>query len=395
MIKGRKLSKLLEGTSPIARFIHENVYPELDFIPAHSSFRNFDIKLEQEEGHNALKDLLAPLSEDTSLVILDCPPTLSRLTEQVLEVADKVYVPLVPTWLSLNSWNQLREFVKDKKLGNKKLRPFFSMVDRRKNLHREILDQATELLGTSVIADVPYASVVERMGRKGCRWNCWHLAVLPPSNTGRCGNTFRAILVSAVSNRVDKLFVAQGRLTAKVAHMHHIASADPVMQQAAVEERINQPDTFPEQSRGQNEHQESSRIVELGERHQVGVHDFQSQESLSGRRLHSRTLTQQGRQRIKSRRRQPQWQAGVAHGLCPDELPDDQDQRNNKHIQCKGQNPQSITCRRRRVNRWRCSGTAATPDKLKYLSPPHRFGSVDVYLRRRLLFKFDYGAFEI
>ncbi|MGB2115029.1 MAG: hypothetical protein ACPHZA_17770, partial [Marinobacter adhaerens] len=43
-----------------ARFIHEDVYPNLDFIPAHSSFRNFDIKLEHEEGHNVLKDLLAP-----------------------------------------------------------------------------------------------------------------------------------------------------------------------------------------------------------------------------------------------------------------------------------------------------------------------------------------------
>lgn len=167
VVKGRKLSKLLEGKSPIARFIHEDVYPNLDFIPAHSSFRNFDIKLEQDEGHNVLKDLLAPLSEDTSLVVLDCPPTLSRLTEQVLEMADKVYVPVVPTWLSLNSWNQLREFVKDKKLGNKKLRPFFSMVDRRKNLHREMLEQATELLGTPVNAAVPYASVVERMGEEG------------------------------------------------------------------------------------------------------------------------------------------------------------------------------------------------------------------------------------
>jgi len=167
VVKGRKLSKLLEGKSPIARFIHEDVYPNLDFIPAHSSFRNFDIKLEHDEGHNVLKDLLAPLSEDTSLVVLDCPPTLSRLTEQVLEMADKVYVPVVPTWLSLNSWNQLREFVKDKKLGNKKLRPFFSMVDRRKNLHREILEQATELLGTPVSVAVPYASVVERMGEEG------------------------------------------------------------------------------------------------------------------------------------------------------------------------------------------------------------------------------------
>lgn len=166
-VKGRKLSKLLEGKSPIARFIHEDVYPSLDFIPAHSSFRNFDIKLEQEHDGNALKDLLAPLSEDTSLVILDCPPTLSRLTEQVLDVADKVYVPVVPTWLSLNSWDQLRDFVKDKKLGVKKLRPFFSMVDRRKNLHRDVLSRDEEKLGLPALAAIPYASAVERMGAEG------------------------------------------------------------------------------------------------------------------------------------------------------------------------------------------------------------------------------------
>ncbi|MBB5319961.1 ParA family protein [Marinobacter oulmenensis] len=166
-VKGRKLSKLLEGKSPMAKFIHDDVYPGLDFIPAHSSFRNFDIKLEQESGDNQLKKLLAPLSEETSLVVLDCPPTLSRLTEQVLNAADKVYVPLVPTWLSMNSWNQLYDFAKDKKLGAKKLRPFFSMVDRRKNLHRELVERGPELMANCTNVAVPYASVVERMGEEG------------------------------------------------------------------------------------------------------------------------------------------------------------------------------------------------------------------------------------
>jgi cellulose biosynthesis protein BcsQ len=167
-VKGRKLSKLLEGKSPMAKFVHDDIYPGLDFIPAHSSFRNFDIKLEQEEGDgNQLKKMLAPLSEETSLVILDCPPTLSRLTEQVLDVADEVYVPLVPTWLSMNSWNQLYDFAKDKKLGAKKLRPFFSMVDRRKNLHQSLVQQAPERLNNYTDVAVPCASVVERMGEEG------------------------------------------------------------------------------------------------------------------------------------------------------------------------------------------------------------------------------------
>ena len=100
-------------------------------------------------------------------MVLDCPPTLSRLTEQVLSIADAIYVPVVPTWLSLNSWSQLQSFVKEKKSGRKKLRPFFSMVDRRKSLHREILARGPELLANRLELAVPYASAVERMGEAG------------------------------------------------------------------------------------------------------------------------------------------------------------------------------------------------------------------------------------
>ena len=161
--KGKKISKLLDGRLPIADFVKENIYPNLDLLPSHPSFRNFDIKLEDDERSNPLKTLLAPLSEDTSLIILDCPPGQSRLTEQVLRVADLVYVPLVPTWLSLNSWNQFRDLVKDKKFGLKKLRPFFTMVDRRKNLHKEL----TARNARPSRAMIPYSSIVERMGEEG------------------------------------------------------------------------------------------------------------------------------------------------------------------------------------------------------------------------------------
>lgn len=114
-IKGHKLSQLLKGKTPIAEFIHESDYECLDFIPSHTSFRNLDVKLDQEDGSNLIKQWLAPLSEETSLVILDCPPSLSRLSEQVLKAADEVFVPVIPTWLSLNSWKQLLEFCEGQK----------------------------------------------------------------------------------------------------------------------------------------------------------------------------------------------------------------------------------------------------------------------------------------
>lgn len=166
-VKGKKLSKLIAGDSPIGEFVYETRYPQLDFIPAHKSYRNLDVRLDQSETDDLLRQWLAPLSEETGLVVLDCPPSLSRLTEQILTAADHVFVPVIPTWLSLNSWNQLQDFAKDKKVKSSRLHPFFSMADRRKNLHRDLTDNRTVHLPNSLKAVVPFASVVERMGENG------------------------------------------------------------------------------------------------------------------------------------------------------------------------------------------------------------------------------------
>lgn len=166
-IKGRKLAALMDGKTPIGKFIRASAYPNLDFIPAHNSFRNLDVRLDKDDSNNTLKNWLAPLSEETSLVVLDCPPSMSRLSEQVLKTADGVFVPVVPTWLALNSWQQLQAFAKDKKLKPVHLHPFFSMVDRRKSLHREMVINRKQRLENGLNAIIPNASVVEKMGESG------------------------------------------------------------------------------------------------------------------------------------------------------------------------------------------------------------------------------------
>ena len=161
---GKKLGKLVKDKSPIGDFIHQTPYARIELIPAHQSFRNIDLKLEQTSGKQGLGQWLKPLSEDNALVILDCPPSLSRLAEQVLSVANAIYVPIIPTWLSLNSWEQMNDFARDRKVKGKRLRPFFSMVDRRKTLHREIVDNRQHYLPRSLNTVIPNASAVERMG---------------------------------------------------------------------------------------------------------------------------------------------------------------------------------------------------------------------------------------
>lgn len=160
-----KLKRVLDGGTPLGRLVKPTPYERLSVIPAEFSYRYFDILLKKvEPPREALKRLLKPFSEQYSLAVLDCPPAISHLAENVFVAADLILVPVVPTWLSLRAYEQLREFFEAEGLPAKKLRPFFSMVDRRRGLHREMLEHPPAALKQLLKPYVPYSSMVERMG---------------------------------------------------------------------------------------------------------------------------------------------------------------------------------------------------------------------------------------
>ena len=71
-------------------------------------------------------------------MFLDCPPSISLLSESVLHAADILLVPLIPTTLSVRTLDQLTEFMAGFDGHRPEVLAFFSMVDRRKRLHQEI-----------------------------------------------------------------------------------------------------------------------------------------------------------------------------------------------------------------------------------------------------------------
>src|SRR5690606_7307322 len=111
----------------------------------------------------ALKRLLKPFSERYALAVLDCPPSLSHLADNIFEAADLVAVPVVPTFLSLRALEQVQVYFKQEGFDAKKLRPFYSMADRRRGLHRELIEQPPQAMSRALRAVIPYASMVERM----------------------------------------------------------------------------------------------------------------------------------------------------------------------------------------------------------------------------------------
>lgn len=157
--------KLIQGKTDLRERIKATDFRGLDLLPADRSYRNMDLVLDNEQkSTKRLARLLAPFASEYEYVILDCAPTLSLVTEAVFSAADALIVPLVPTPLSLRSFSQILEFRKKKGFRHLQLLPFFSMVDRRKKIHRHIVEALPARYPAIPPVEIPYCAEVERMG---------------------------------------------------------------------------------------------------------------------------------------------------------------------------------------------------------------------------------------
>jgi cellulose biosynthesis protein BcsQ len=111
--------------------------------------------------------VLEPLSEEYDCVFLDCPPSISLVSESIFEAADVVLVPIVPATLSARTIDQLDALVAGRGDGSSarpKVLAFFSMVDGRKKLHRELMAHLRSERSDVLDAAIPASVEVERMG---------------------------------------------------------------------------------------------------------------------------------------------------------------------------------------------------------------------------------------
>ena len=157
---------LITGRRAIDKAIKGTDYDNLDLIPADFSYRNMDLELGEAKKRIRLIDLLIrPLAKSYDYVFLDCPPSISLVSENVFRAANALLVPLIPTTLSLRTYDQLHDFLDDHP-GRKKQQvlAFFSMVDNRKTLHRELVEKITAENDDVLTTRIPATSDIERMG---------------------------------------------------------------------------------------------------------------------------------------------------------------------------------------------------------------------------------------
>jgi cellulose biosynthesis protein BcsQ len=151
----RELDSLIKGTD----------FEHLDLLPADFSFRHLDLLLDDtKKPTRQLKKILKPLADDYDFIFLDCPPSISLLSEAIFAAADVLLSPIIPTTLSLRTLDQLQKFIDDYGFTHLELMPFFSMADRRKKMHKDIIATRFAIPSEWLTTVIPYSSDIEQMG---------------------------------------------------------------------------------------------------------------------------------------------------------------------------------------------------------------------------------------
>lgn len=155
----KKARKLFAGSGggDIEAYIVPSKWPGLDVLAADESLRKLDVQLVESQRAKLLAKRLAAVAGEYDRVVLDCPPGFGLLADQIFRAADLIVEPMTMSPLSARTNEQLAEHLSRHHKGEPPVIPVFTMVDKRRALHRETLEACPD------VHAIPYSSKVEEM----------------------------------------------------------------------------------------------------------------------------------------------------------------------------------------------------------------------------------------
>jgi len=147
---------LFVGSATAAETILPTEIEHLSLVPGTRNMIGANLELVASEGRESrLRNALAPVRDDFSIVILDCPPALDLLTLNALVAADTLLVPMQAEYFALEGISELMATL-DRVAAS--FNPgltmegvLLTMFDDRTNLSQQVRDNLAGFFGDKLL----------------------------------------------------------------------------------------------------------------------------------------------------------------------------------------------------------------------------------------------------
>ncbi|MCS6966592.1 MAG: AAA family ATPase [Candidatus Kapabacteria bacterium] len=155
-IEVRRLEKttyeVLIGGTPIQEAIVQTELPFLWVLPSHINLVGAEIEMvDLPRRERILREVLEPLRQKYTFILIDCPPSLGLLTLNALTAADSVLIPVQCEYYALEGLGQLLNTIT---IVRRHLNPtldiegvLLTMYDSRLRLSNQVLEEVRRHFG--------------------------------------------------------------------------------------------------------------------------------------------------------------------------------------------------------------------------------------------------------
>ncbi|MGI9341627.1 MAG: ParA family protein [Gammaproteobacteria bacterium] len=156
--------EIIDGKKPLWQLTTETDYNNFHLLPSDFSYRHMDTMIDEyKEATKHLLRLMRPLREEYDYLIIDCPPGMTLVSENIVRASDAIVTPVLPSPFSIQMLDTLVHFIDQNQWNDVSILPFFSMVDRRKNLHKSVTASLRDDYPMLLQTEIPYSSEIEQM----------------------------------------------------------------------------------------------------------------------------------------------------------------------------------------------------------------------------------------
>ncbi len=151
--------KVMHGIADINGHILSSKINGLDVLVPDEEMRSTENLFVYLAQQLRLTRLFLTLKQRYDRIILDCPPGFSDTARKLLVVSDLIVVPVIPSPFALRGLERVRRFVAQKRGKHSPILPVFSMVDRRRTLHKAVLAEHPDWPVIPMYSDVEQMTV--------------------------------------------------------------------------------------------------------------------------------------------------------------------------------------------------------------------------------------------